>query len=149
MTGLDPISWRILELLQADARLSFAAIGREVGLTAPAVAERVRRLEEAGVIMGYHAHVDPSKLGYGLTAIVRINITTANFKKTAELLEKTPEVLEAYRTTGTDGWVAKIAAVDIAHLEQIINRFTVLGISYTSLVLSTPVERRVLREAQP
>jgi len=140
---LDELGWRILDELQEDARLSMAELGRRVGLSAPAAAERVRKLEDARVITGYRAHVNLGQAGRPLLAFVRITAYGDVRDKVSEVVLKTPEVLEAHRGTGNDCFILKVAVRDLSHLEQVTDRFTMFGQIITSIVLSSPLEGRV------
>ena len=134
----------LLRELQQDARLSLAELGRRVGLSPPAVADRLERLEQAGVIKGYRAEVDPRALGYELAIVLRIRPAPRELKKVAELAQRTPEVVECHRITGDDCYLMKAHARDVEHLEELIDRFAVYGQTTTSLVQSSPVPRRTL-----
>jgi len=140
--GLDDTNARLLDELQADARLSLAELGRRVGLTAPAVAERLQRLEERGVIRGYHADVDPRALGHALTAILRIRPAPRRLQTVGEVARETPEVVECHRVTGEDCYYAKLHVRDVEELERVIDRFTPYGQTTTSIVQSSPVAGR-------
>jgi Lrp/AsnC family leucine-responsive transcriptional regulator len=140
--AVDDVNLRILEELQADARLALAELGRRVGLSAPAVAERVSRLVEAGVITGFHAEVDPRALGFALTAILRIRPAPRELPKVAELARTTPEVVECHRITGEDCYFMKLHVRDVLHLEEVIDRFALFGQTTTSILQSSPVPRR-------
>jgi Lrp/AsnC family leucine-responsive transcriptional regulator len=140
----DGTSRRILEALQEDGRVSLAELGRRVGLSAPAVAERVQRLERDGVITGYHAQVDPRALGYALAVVIRIRPAPRELRKVAELAKATPEVVECHRITGEDCFFMKAHVRDVGHLEEIIDRFVVFGQTTTSIVQSSPVPVRAL-----
>jgi Lrp/AsnC family leucine-responsive transcriptional regulator len=142
---LDETSWRLLDELQADGRLSLAELGRRVSLSPPAVAERLRRLEEGGVITGYRAMVDPRRLGYGLGALIRIRPAPRQLEAVAELARSTPEVVECHRVTGDDCFVMTAHVRDVEHLEEVIDRFTLHGQTTTSILQSSPVPRRPLR----
>ena len=141
---LDPISWHILEILQADARLSFAEVGRRVGLSTPAVAERVRKLEDAGVILGYHALVDPEKLGISMQVIIRLVIHggESTVRKLLAEVKTMREVMQCYRVTGSDSFILKADVISIQHLDRLIERLFRFGETSTTTVLSTPVKRR-------
>lgn len=140
---LDPMSRSILAELQRDARLSYTELGRRVGLSTPAVAERVRRLEESGVIQGYEARLDPRALGLDVCAFVRIRITGAEAmaRRLTELASQLPEVLECHRCTGDESFILKVRVESVAALEALIDRLTPYGMTSTALVLSSPVER--------
>jgi Lrp/AsnC family transcriptional regulator, leucine-responsive regulatory protein len=138
----DVTNRRILGELQADGRLSLAELGRRVGLSPPAVAERVQRLERDGAITGYHARVDPRALGYALTTVIRIRPAPRQIPKVAELARDTPEVVECHRITGEDCFFMKANVRDVEHLEELIDRFVVFGQTTTSIVQSSPVPGR-------
>ena len=139
---LDPTNLQLVEALQADARLSLAELGRRVGLTAPAVGERLGRLEETGVIRGYHADVDPRALGYELSVILRIRPEARMISKVAELAQRTPEVTECHRVTGDDCFIMRLGVRDVTHLEELIDRFVLYGQTTTSIIQSSPVPGR-------
>jgi Lrp/AsnC family transcriptional regulator, leucine-responsive regulatory protein len=138
----DVTNRRILEELQDDGRLSLAELGRRVGLSPPAVAERVQRLEREGAITGYHAKVDPRALGYALTTVIRIRPAPRQIPKVAELARDTPEIVECHRITGEDCFFMKANVRDVEHLEEVIDRFVVFGQTTTSIVQSSPVPGR-------
>jgi len=139
---LDPTDGRLLAELQEDARLTHAELGRRVNLSAPAVAERLRRLERAGVITGYRAEVDPKALGYGLGVIMRIRPAARQLPKVAELARETPEVVECHRITGEDCFFMKLHVRDVEHLEEVLDRFILYGQTTTSIIQSSPVRLR-------
>ena len=141
---IDDTNRRLLAELEADARVSMAELGRRVGLSAPAVAERVGRLERAGVITGYHAAVDPRALGYALAAIVRIRPNSRQLQRIPLIAADTPEVVECYRITGEDCYFVKLHLRSIDDLEPLLDRFTPYGQTTTSIVHSAPVPRRPL-----
>lgn len=140
---LDRRSRRILKELQADGRLSFAELGRRIGLSTPATAERVRRLEEAGVIESYEARINPRALGLDVTAFVRVRVTGAETlaRRLTKLASESPEVLECHRCTGDESFILKVRVGSVGELERLIDRLTPFGMTSTSLVLSSPVER--------
>jgi Lrp/AsnC family transcriptional regulator, leucine-responsive regulatory protein len=139
---LDPTNRQLIAALQDDARLSLAELGRRVGLTAPAVGERLGRLEQAGVIRGYHADVDPRALGYELSVILRIRPAPRMIPKVAELAQRTPEVTECHRVTGEDCFIMRLHVRDVLHLEELIDRFVPYGQTTTSIMQSSPVPGR-------
>jgi len=145
---LDPTGWRILCLLQEDARLSYNELGRRVTLTPPAVAERIRRMEDAGIIAGYHAEVRADKVGLPLVAIIRINASGGRCDRIAGLSAAIPEILECHRITGSDSYIMKVAVEDVGRLEALLDRLTPYGDLTTSIVLSSPVKRRVIGPAR-
>ncbi len=139
---LDATDRRLLVELQADARLSLAELGRRVGLSSPAVAERLRRLEGDGVISGYHAQVDPARLGFGLGVLVRIRPAPRQLAAVAQLARETPEIVECLRVTGDDCYVMTAHVRDVVHLEELIDAFAAYGQTTTSVMQSAPVPRR-------
>jgi Lrp/AsnC family leucine-responsive transcriptional regulator len=139
---LDPINLQLVKLLQEDGRLSVAELGRRISMSAPAVAERVQRLERAGVITGYHAELDPRRLGYPIAAIVRIRPAPGQLQRIPEIARETPEVAECYRITGEDCYLLKLHLRAIEDLESLLDRFTPYGLTTTSIIHSAPVPRR-------
>jgi Lrp/AsnC family leucine-responsive transcriptional regulator len=141
---LDDINRRLLEELQRDGRVAFAELGRRVGLSAPAVAERVGRLEREGVITGYRAEVDPRAIGYMLAAVVRIRPFARQIHKIPEIAAQTPEIVECERITGEDCFLLRLHVREMDDLEPVLDRFTPFGQTTTSIVHSAPVARRSL-----
>ncbi len=141
---IDETSRRIIEELQAEARLSMAELGRRVSLSAPAVAERVQRLERAGVITGYHATVDPKAIGFPLAAVVRVRPASRQLHKIPEVAREIPEVVECYRITGEDCFFVKLHLRAMEDLEAILDRFVLYGQTTTSIVHSAAVGPRPL-----
>jgi Lrp/AsnC family transcriptional regulator, leucine-responsive regulatory protein len=138
----DATDITLLRELQDDARISLAELGRRVGLSSPAVADRLERLEQAGVIIGYRAEVDPRALGYALAVVLRIRPAPRELKTVGELAQRTPEVVECHRITGDDCYLMKAHVRDVEHMEEVIDRFAVYGQTTTSIVQSSPVARR-------
>ena len=139
---LDETNVRLLAELQADARLSLAELGRRVGLSSPAVAERVARLEREGVILGYHAELDPRALGYALSAVIRAKPGPRQLHLVGEVARRTPEVVDCRRVTGEDCYVMTVHVRSVEHLEEVIDRFAAHGQTTTSIIQSAPVPRR-------
>lgn len=137
---LDDTDWQILHELQQNARLSFAELGRRVSMSAPSVAERVARLEETGVIMGYHAHVNPEKLGYAIRACMRISTDdNGNEDFIRGIISAMPEVLECHIITGVDSFDLRLVVTSPSHLQNVINQLSTVGRCTSSLILSTVV----------
>ncbi len=145
--AIDDIDRKVLLELQEDARVSFAELGRRVGLTTPAVIERVRKLEDSGVITGYRAEIDTAKVGLPIIAFVRMSITGVDYSHIIEVAEQSNEILECHRGTGGDSFIMKVAVSSVEHLQQIIDKLTPYGITTTAIVLSSPVKRRVINIA--
>jgi Lrp/AsnC family leucine-responsive transcriptional regulator len=145
---LDEIGWRILDELQRDARLSFAELGRRVHLSTPAVAERVRRMEDAGIITGYHAMVNPAALGLAIRAIVRLKANQQNYERVRSAVVEIPEVIECHHVTGADDLVMSVLVQSVGHLEAVLDRLRPFGDHVTSIVLSSPVSSRPVSPPQ-
>ncbi|MBZ4017375.1 Lrp/AsnC family transcriptional regulator [Streptomyces purpurogeneiscleroticus] len=138
----DATDWRILDALQQDGRAGYAVLARAVNMSASAVTERVRRLEEAGVIRGYAAVVDPERVGLPVLAFVRLRYPSGNYKPFHDLLETTSEILEAHHVTGDDCFIIKVAARSMRHLEEVAGRIGALGAVTTNVVYSSPLAGR-------
>lgn len=141
---LDDTDWRILDVLQRDGRCGYADLAREVAMSASAVTERVRRLERLGVISGYTATVDLDKLGLSIMAMVRLRYSHGNYKPFHDLLDATPQIVEAHHVTGEDCFVLKVLATSMRDLESTCGRISGLGSVTTSVVYSSPLERRAI-----
>jgi Lrp/AsnC family transcriptional regulator, leucine-responsive regulatory protein len=146
---LDDTNRRLLTELQANARLTVAELGRRVGLSSPAVAERLQRLESQGAIRGYHASVDPAALGYPLSAIIRVRPAPRQIHKVADLVRGMPEVVECHRITGEDCYLVKAHVRSVTHLEEIIDQLVAFGQTTTSIIQSSPVHPRAIEPARP
>ena len=142
--SLDDINIRLLGELQAEPRITMSALARRVGMSAPAVTERVQRLERDGVITGYRVDVDPAALGLPVAAFVRIRPTAGQLPKLADLAGSLPQVSECHRITGEDCFLVKVHAASIADLEATLDQFLVHGQTVSSLVVTSPVPPRPL-----
>jgi Lrp/AsnC family leucine-responsive transcriptional regulator len=141
---LDVVNVGLLRELCGNPRLSMAELARRAGMSAPAVAERVQRLERAGVIAGFRMELDPAALGMPVTAIVRIRPGPGQLPKIAEEARNTPQVVECLRITGEDCFIMKVHGPSIGQLEEVLDRFLLFGQTTTSIVVSTPVPARPL-----
>ncbi len=141
---LDSLGWKLLIELQKDARVSFAELGRRVGLSTPAVAQRVRRMEDEDIIRAYRAEVSPSHVGLPITAFIRMSIVGDVLAKLTAQVRSMPEIVECYRGTGADSFIMKVNAVSVEHLTHVIDHLTPFGTTSTSLVLTSIVERNLL-----
>jgi Lrp/AsnC family leucine-responsive transcriptional regulator len=141
---LDDVNRRLLRELLADPRISMSALARRVGMSAPAVTERVQRMERAGVITGYRLDVSAAALGLPVTAFARIRPAPGQLPKIAELAAELPEVSECHRVTGEDCFLVKVHAAAIEDLEATLDRFLLYGQTVTSIVVSSPVPPRAL-----
>jgi Lrp/AsnC family leucine-responsive transcriptional regulator len=147
--ALDTTDLRLIEELRGDVRVSLAELGRRVGLSAPAVGERLSRLERDGTV-SYRVDVDPRALGYAFAAVLRIRPAPRQIPKVADVARETPEVVECHRITGEDCFFVKVHVRDVEHLEEVIDRFTPFGQTTTSIMQTSPVPTRgvaIAREA--
>jgi Lrp/AsnC family leucine-responsive transcriptional regulator len=142
--ALDAVNVRLIAELHRDPRLSMSVLARRVGMSGPAVTERVQRLERSGVIAGFRMEVDPAALGLPVAALVRIRPGPGQLPKIAEVAAGTPQVVECHRVTGEDCFVLKVHAPSVGALEEILDQFQLLGQTTTSIVVSTPVPPRPL-----
>ena len=145
---LDKTSWSILACLQENARASFADIGRVVGMSAPAVAERMVKLEEAGIIQGYRIDVDYEKTGYALKAFITFTAHSGKFLSFLKYIEKLDEVLECHRVTGNVCIFLKVILQNSGHLQQLLTSMMEYGETTTSIILSSPITHRVFAKHQ-
>ena len=141
---IDPVNARLLSELQADPRLTMAELGRRIGMSAPAVTERVHRLEELGVIRGYRLDLDPAALGLPVAAYVRIRPNPGQLSRIAELARQIEEVVECHRVTGEDCFVLKVHMPSIDQLDRLLDLFLAHGSTTTSIIQSSPVPLRSL-----
>ncbi|WP_195797131.1 Lrp/AsnC family transcriptional regulator [Roseateles sp. DAIF2] len=142
---LDEKAWLLLQALQADGRAPLKSLAAAAGLSIPATAERLKRLQEAGVISGIHAELEPRALGYAVRAIIGITAPQPAKARLLSKLRELPEVLECHHVTGADSYVMTVVATGLAELEALIARINAFGETRTSIVLSSPIPRRGLR----
>jgi len=140
---LDEVNIRILDELRREPRLSMTELGRRISMSSPAVTERVRRLEEEGVIRGYRLDLEPAALGLPLTAYIRIRPDPGQLPRVAELARSIPEVVECHRITGEDCFILKAYFPAIDQLDRLLDQFLIYGTTTTSIVQSTPVPLRL------
>ncbi len=134
--SVDSLNWKILKCLQQNARLSNAEIGRTVGISSPAVSERIKKMEDAGIIQGYNTSVSPLEVGYQLKAIITLRAFMGMLKPFLEKVKTYPEVLNCYRITGNENFVMEVVLADQKHLETFIDKLIVYGETKTQIVLS-------------
>jgi len=140
---LDAVNVRLLRELRGDPRLTMTELGRRVGMSSPAVTERVRRLEEAGVIRGYRLDFDPAALGLPLAAYVRVRPNPGRLPEVADLARRIPEVVECHRITGEDCFILKVHLPAMDQLDRLLDRFLLHGVTTTSIIQSSPVPPRL------
>jgi Lrp/AsnC family leucine-responsive transcriptional regulator len=143
---LDDIGWHILKELNENARISFSELGRRVGLSVPAVTERVRRMEDTGIIRGYRAELNMSKIGLPIIAFMRLSMVGDVYLRLTALLKEIPEIAECHRVTGGDSFILKVHVSSVEHLEELIDKFTPIATTVTTIVLSTLVDRAVVEK---
>lgn len=143
-TGLDAIDAAIVRELSADARIPRAELARRVGLSAPSVGERVGRLEDSGVIAGYGATIDPARLGYALTVLIRARPLPGEMASMIAAIRETPQIVACDRVSGDDCFVARAHVRDVAEMEAVIDRIVPFGATNSSVVQSTPVPPRLV-----
>jgi Lrp/AsnC family transcriptional regulator, leucine-responsive regulatory protein len=139
---LDGIDWNLLKLVQTNARMSYAELGRQAGLSPPAAAERLRRLEDSGVIVGYHAKINPARIGLCMPAIIEIRVNRSEYQRFQKAIQKLPSVLECHHIAGRASFILKVAVRDTSGLERLLGHLTQFGETATSVVLSTVFEGR-------
>jgi len=139
---LDAVNIRLLEELQCNPRLTMSELGRRVGMSSPAVTERVRRLEETGVIRGYRLELNPAALGLPIAAYIRVRPSPGQLSRVAELARQTPEVVECHRVTGEDCFILKVYIPAIDQLDVLLDAFLLYGSTTTSIIQSSPVPHR-------
>ncbi len=140
----DPRNVELLRLLRSDPRMATSELARRVGMSAPAVRERVLRLEEAGIIRGCTLELDPASLGYPVCAFVRVRPAPGRLAQVAELARRLPQVVECHRVTGEDCFVLKVHLPALDQLDEVLDQFLAHGQTTTSLVQSSPVPPRGL-----
>lgn len=141
---LDQLGWKLLTELQKDGRIPFAELGRRVGLSTPAVAQRVRRMEDEGIIRAYRAEISPQAVGLPISAFIRMSVVGNVLVKLTQRFRTMPEIVECHRGTGEDSFILKVNVVSVEHLQDVIDRLTPFGTTSTSLVLASIIERNQL-----
>ena len=142
--SLDKVDTAILSALQTNGRQSIADLARGINMSHSAAAERVRRLEESGIISGYGARVEPEPLGFTIMAFLRLRYPSSSYEPLHRLLADTPEVIEAHHVTGDDCFIMKVVATSMGHLERVSGRIGTLGSVTTSVVYSSPLQPRAI-----
>ena len=141
--ALDQIGLNILHELQMNARISFSEIGRRVGLSSPAVAERVKKMEEAGLISGYYATVDHEKIGYPILAFIFVTTRSEKNNKFYTFAENTLEIVECHCISGSESFILKVLTRSISQLDDLIENLSAFGETKTSIVLSSPIKKQL------
>jgi len=142
---MDELDWKVLALLQRNGRMTYTDLGRQVHLSVPAITDRVKRMEEAGIIEGYSVRVNAAAAGYAVSALIGITVPQPAKAKFLKFLDTIPEVLECHHVTGADSYVIRLVAVSLSDLERLIERINLYGETRTSIVMSTPLVARGLQ----
>jgi Lrp/AsnC family transcriptional regulator, leucine-responsive regulatory protein len=141
-TGLDATDWKLVDLLQADARASYAELGRKLRLSAPAVAERMKRLEDRGVVRAYRAEIDLSALGRGMHVYLRVVVAPKDYPRFKKAVAAMDDIFECHHVTGAESFVLRAAVDAVSSLEALIQKLTAYGPTTTSIILSTVLDQR-------
>ncbi|WP_378187035.1 Lrp/AsnC family transcriptional regulator [Aquimarina sp. W85] len=137
---MDTVNWKILKLLQANARISNAEIGREIGLSSPAVAERIKRMEDEDIIKGYGTQISYFKVGYQLKAIITLKAFMGRLQPFLIKVKEFDEVLSCYRITGNENIIMEVVLKDQIHLQEFIDSLITYGEAKTHIILSSLIE---------
>ncbi|SHK50247.1 Lrp/AsnC family transcriptional regulator [Paramaledivibacter caminithermalis] len=141
---MDSTDLKILKILQQDGRISMKDLGKKVGLTSPAVSERVKRLEENGIIIGYKAIVNPKKLNKNISALIDVAIRSENYKKFLDFVPKNNNIIECHHVTGGDCMIIKVMVETMEDLENLIDDLKKFGNTQTNIILSSPIESKII-----
>jgi Lrp/AsnC family leucine-responsive transcriptional regulator len=144
--NLDAVDWQILSILQLEARISFKELGQQIGLTGTAIAERVRKLEDEGIIEGYTIKLNREKIGLPVTAFFKLRVNVEHCKQLRNLAMSMPEIIEAHRVVGNEYYILKVVLPSMQHLEAMMEKFFQLGSVEVSIVLSTPVANKSIQK---
>ena len=139
---LDTIGKKILNTLQRNARISFSDLGRKVGLSTPAATERVRKLEDAGVLLGYHAVVDTAKVGFPVSAFIHLTTAVQHYPEATSFMKNQDEVLECHHISGEESFIIKVVVPSVEHLVSLVEKLSPFGQTKTSIVLSSSFVKR-------
>lgn len=145
-TNLDEVDWQILSILQLEARISFKELGQRIGLTGTAIAERVRKLEDEGIIEGYSIKLNHEKVGLPVMAFFKLRVNVEHCQKLREMAITLPEIIEAHRVVGSEYYIMKVVLPSMQHLEEMMEKFFQLGAVEVSIVLSTPVSNKSIQK---
>ncbi len=146
---LDEVGWHILSILQQEARISFKDLGKRIGLTGTAVAERVRRMEDEGMIEGYGIRLNLKKLGLPVTAFFKLRVSAENCNQLRQLAKELPEIIEAHRVVGNEYYILKVVLPSMERLEMLMEKVLLLGPVDVSIVLSTTVDGKPVGKSIP
>ncbi|RQH07135.1 Lrp/AsnC family transcriptional regulator [Paraburkholderia dinghuensis] len=142
---MDELDWKVLSLLQHNARMTYTELARQIQLSVPAATERVKRLEDAGIIEGYTAKVNAAAAGYAVSALIAITVPQPAKAKFLKLLDSIPQILECHHVTGADSYIIRLVSASMANLERLIEQINLYGETRTSIIMSTPLPARALK----
>jgi Lrp/AsnC family transcriptional regulator, leucine-responsive regulatory protein len=144
-----PVDWvdlQILRLLEQNSRVSYAELARKIGMSVPSVTDRIRKLEDSGIIEGYSIRLNPAAMGFGMLVFLRLQTLPSAYPKVQEFAANTPEILELHHVTGAESFLIKAVVQSISHLESLIGKLSQHGTTATSVVLSTKFENRKITD---
>lgn len=146
VANLDEVDWQILSILQVEARISFKELGQRIGLTGTAIAERVRKLEDEGIIEGYSIKLNREKVGLPVMAFFKLRVNAEHCRRLREMAVALPEITEAHRVVGNEYYILKVVLPSMQYLETMMEKFFQLGSVEVSIVLSTPVADKSIQK---
>ena len=143
-SSIDEIGIKILQALQMNARSTFSEIGKRVGLSSPAVAERIYKMEASGIINGYHADIKPDIFGHHILAFISLTTQPEKYQKIYSFAIKEKEIIECHHISGNESLIMKVVSVSIPHLESVVEKLSKFGETKTRIVLSSPINKKVM-----
>ena len=144
-SSTDEIGMKILKELQANARMTYSEIGKRVGLSSPAVAERIYKMEESGIINGYHTDINPNIFGHNILAFITLTTQPEKYQKIYSFAENEKEIIECHHVSGNESLIMKVVSVSISHLESMVEKISSFGETKSSIVLSSPIKKKILK----
>ncbi len=145
ISSVDDIGMKILKELQINARSTFSDIGRKVGLSSPSVAERIYKMEESGIIMGYHADINPKVFDHNIMAFITLTTQPNKYKEIYAFAEEQKEILECHHVSGNESLIFKVVCGSISHLDSMVEKLSKYGETKTSIVLSSPLQKKIAK----
>lgn len=144
LSSVDETGMNILRELQINARSTFSEIGRKVGLSSPAVAERIYKMEESGVISGYHTDINPAVFGHTIMAFITLTTQPHKYSEIYTFVEEQKQILECHHVSGNESFILKVVSGSISQLESLVEKLTKYGGTKTSIVLSSPLQKKIM-----
>ncbi len=143
-SSTDKIGMKILQELQINARTTYSEIGKKVGLSSPAVAERIYKMERSGIINGYHADINPNILGHNILAFITLTTQPEKYQKIYSFAENEKEIVECHHVSGNESLIMKVVSVSISHLENMVEKLSKFGETKSTIILSSPIKKKIL-----